>query len=113
MRVPVVVPALVGVVLGGWFLFDGTNVLRKGKYFGPEEPGPWAQVVSAAGVDPFRMGVPFVILGVFWLAVVAGLLAGARWAVPAGMVAAAATVWYLPLGTVLSIVFVVLLFLRR
>lgn len=113
MRIPVVIPALVGVVLGGWFLFDGMNVLRTGKYFGPPEPGPWARVVSAAGVDPFRMGVPFLILGLFWLTVVAGLVAGARWAVPAGFVAAIATVWYLPVGTVLSVLFFILLFLSR
>lgn len=113
MRVSVVLPAVVGAVLGGWFLFDGTNVLRRGRYFGPEDPGPWARVVSAVGVDPFRMGVPFVLLGLFWLAVAAGVLARARWAVPAGVVAALATVWYLPLGTVLSLLFVVLLYFSR
>ena len=113
MRIHVFFPALVALVLGGWFIFDGLHVLLKGKYFGPPEPGPWARVVSAIGLDPFRMGVPFLILGLFWLTVVGGLATGARWAAPVGIVAAIGTMWYLPVGTALSIIFVVLLLLRR
>ena len=106
-------PALIGIVLGGWFIFDGLHVLFKGRYFGPPEPGPWARVVSALGIDPLRMGVPFVILGLLWLAVATGLITGGRWATYAAIVAIAGTIWYFPLGTLLSIIFLALLLVRR
>jgi hypothetical protein len=106
-------PALIGVLLGAWFVFDGLHVLIKGQYFGPAEPGPWARIVSALQINPVRMGVPFVVLGLIWFAVSAGLITGGRWASPLAIVAVVGTVWYLPLGTLLSILFLTLLLLRR
>ena len=32
--------AAVAALIGGWMLFDGLYVLVRGKYFGPEKPGP-------------------------------------------------------------------------
>ena len=48
--------ALISAVLGGWMLADGLRVLRTGRYFGPETPGPWRHVPQAFGVDPFAPG---------------------------------------------------------
>ncbi len=85
---------------GGWMLFDGIHVLRFGKYFGPENPGPWQALPKALGLDPFNLGPLFVILGLVWLG--AGLnfaLAGGFWPL---FLVAGLTLWYLPLGTIFA-----------
>src|SRR5687767_12467712 len=105
---------LCALLLGGWMTFDGIHVLTSGKYFGPDKPGPWADVVAAVGIDPFSVGPLFVVLGLAWLVVLGLMLARHRasGAVTTGI--AVATLWYLPVGTVLAIVvLVVLRFSRR
>ena len=55
-------------------IFDGIHVLTTGKYFGPEKPGPWSDLVSFVGIDPFDLGIPLIILGFLWLLFLVGLL---------------------------------------
>ena len=55
---------LIALLAGGWMIFDGVHVLLTGKYVGPEKPGVWSNVVSAVGIDPFSMGVSFIIFGI-------------------------------------------------
>src|SRR5688500_10986928 len=93
---------LIAILVGGWMIFDGVHVLFTGKYFGPEKPGPWSSLVTAIGLDPFRLGVPFVIFGILWLAFAACILLGQSWAWFAALITAVLTLWYLPVGTVLS-----------
>ena len=105
--------SLIAVVVGGWMIFDGIHVLSTGKYFGPEKPGPWSDLVLAAGLDPFRFGVPFIVIGVLWLAFTAAMLLGHSWAWYASLLTAVLTLWYLPVGTVLSVIYIVLLIVFR
>jgi hypothetical protein len=112
MKVKVILTVL-GLVLGCWMVFDGLHVLWRGKYFGPEKPGPWASLVAGAGMDPFRLGIPFIVLGITWIAAVALLLLEHRWAWAFGIGVSLATLWYLPVGTVLSLLFLTLLALFR
>ncbi len=102
---------ILSLLQGGWMLFDGFHVLLKGKYFGPEKPGPWSQIVRAIGVDPFRLGPVFVLLGALWLVFLAALLLNRPWSWSLGLVVSVATLWYLPVGTVLSLITLALLLL--
>lgn len=100
---------LLALLNGGWMLFDGLHVLRKGKYFGPEKPGAWSRIFARIGVDPFSLGPLFVVLGLLWLVSGVGLIASAAWAWWALMASAVATLWYVKVGTVISLLVVVLL----
>lgn len=55
------------------------------------------------------MGFPFILLGLFWISFVIGVLMRQRWAWYGAIVPAAATLWYLPVGTKLSIVYILVL----
>lgn len=109
-----VLVALLALVTGGWQVIDGAHVLRTGRYLGPPEPGPWRHLVGAVGLDPFSLGVPFVVLGASWLAAAAILLAtgtpAAWWAL---LITAAATLWYLPVGTATAVLTIGVLVLGR
>lgn len=112
----ILIPAI-ALLLGGWFVFDGTRALRKGDYLtaksGPRagQLGPWSHVINAVGLDPRSTAVKVlhVLLGLFWLFGLALFLArpALGWWLLAGT--AAASLWYLPLGTLLSLVELALL----
>jgi hypothetical protein len=108
-----VIVSLIALIVGGWMIFDGIHVLITGKYFGPEKPGPWSDLVSYVGVNPFDLGIPFIILGVLWLLFLVGMLAKKTWAWYGAVFTAVATLWYLPVGTVLSVIYLALLFVFR
>lgn len=90
---------------------DGTYAFVRGDYVTPRSGqyagalGPWATVVRAVGVDPrsTAMKAFFVAYGVAWLVVDAAFATGAPWAGWAMVVAAAGSLWYLPVGTGLGI----------
>ncbi|HEX8265649.1 MAG TPA: hypothetical protein VF596_09605 [Pyrinomonadaceae bacterium] len=105
--------SLVALITGGWMIFDGAYVLLTGNYFGTEKPGAWSDVVSAFGINPFNLGVPFIILGFLWFSFLVGVLFHQPWAWYGALYVAIATLWYLPVGTVLSLVYITLLFVFR
>ena len=35
---------ILAILTGGFMLLDGIYVMLKGKYIGPEKPGPWANI---------------------------------------------------------------------
>jgi len=106
------------LVQGGYMAIDGVRALVVGSYITPRsgehagQVGPWARLLSAIGIAPEATGTKaaFVVLGVLWLAVAAGVATGESWAWPAGIVLAIGTLWYLVPGTLLSVVVLVLLF---
>src|SRR5260370_37967119 len=99
---------LIALFVGGWMIFDGAHVLIYGKYFGPEKPGPWSAIVSSVGLNPFKLGVPFVVLGLLWLLFLVGILGYRSWAWDGALVTAIASLWFLPIGTLFSVIFIVL-----
>ena len=91
-------------IQGLWMTIDGIYVIANGKYIGPEKPGPWASLIGLTGVDVFKLGPMFVLFGLAWLVFVGALFAEAGWARSLGIVLSVATLWYLPVGTFISII---------
>ena len=108
-----IVVSLIALLVGGLMIFDGIHVLRTGKYFGPEKPGPWSDVVAYIGLDPFRFGIPFIVLGVLWVLFLSAMLLHQSWGWYAALLTASLTLWYVPVGTILSLLYIVLLLVFR
>jgi len=94
---------------GGFMLLDGIFVMLKGKYIGPEKPGPWASLFNKLSINVFKLGPLFVLYGLVWLLFLYGLLTTQAWAYKLGLAISVLTLWYLPVGTVLSIITLIVL----
>ncbi|MBY0525357.1 MAG: hypothetical protein K2R98_18260 [Gemmataceae bacterium] len=113
------VAVVLGVIIGGWLTFDGTRAFLTGDYVTPRsgtnagQLGPWSNLVAATGLDPRSpvMKAVHVILGVSWLAAVSCFATRVPlgWWAMAGC--AVASLWYLPVGTLIAVVELVLLLL--
>ena len=88
---------------GGYMLIDGIYVMARGRYIGPPKPGPWSNVFEIFKIDVFKLGPMFIIFGILWLVWAFGLLTNQSWAFGLGIVVAIITLWYLPVGTVISL----------
>ena len=95
---------LISLLTGGYMLLDGIYVMANGKYIGPEKPGPWANLFYQAGVDVFKLGPLFIVLGILWFLWAYGLWARERWAVMFGTTVGICTLWYLPIGTLFALI---------
>jgi hypothetical protein len=105
--------AFVGLLAGGWMIVDGIHVMLRGKYIGPEKPGPWSIAFVKLGIDPFRLGPMFVAFGVLWLVFLAATLAGQTWGKYGAAGVAIASLWYVPLGTLLSLFYLAILYFTQ
>lgn len=107
------------LIEGGWLAFDGGRALVMGDYVTPKsgpyagQLGPWAKVVSAVGIEPRStlMKSTHLVLGLTWLGIMAGFVLRLSWAWLGMVLCAVLGLWYLPFGTLLSVIQVVLLFL--
>jgi len=108
-----IVLSFIAISVGGWMIFDGAHVLITGKYFGPAKPGPWSSLVSAVGLTPFSLGIPFIIFGLLWLFCLAMLYLDHSWAWYGALLVAILTLWYLPLGTAFSLLYIAVLLVFR
>jgi hypothetical protein len=105
------------LVLGAWLVFDGGRALMLGDYVTPASGeyagrlGPWANVVSALGIEPRStlVKVVHVALGAGWLIAAVGVMRGRPWSVSAVLAFAVASLWYLPFGTIFGVIQLVLL----
>ncbi len=104
---------------GGWLAFDGGRALIVGDYVTPksgqyaDQLGPWAKLVSAVGIEPrstLMKSIHFV-LGLAWLVVMLCFALQLPWAWWAMLICAVLGLWYLPFGTLLSVIQIVLLLL--
>jgi hypothetical protein len=95
--------------------FDGLRALIVGDYLTPAtgpyagQLGPWSGVVSAVGIAPrsSMMKVVFVAFGAAWLWAAAAFLRGEQWSAGVLALLAVATLWYLPLGTMISVLILI------
>lgn len=102
---------------GGWLVFDGGRALIVGDYVTPRsgpragQLGPWSRIVSALGFEPRSTFIKclHLFLGMAWLVslLAFGLRPASGWWVV--LFCAVASLWYLPVGTLLSIFVIVLL----
>lgn len=113
---------VLGLVVGGWMVFDGTRAFLLGDYVTPStgihagQLGPWSKVIGVAGIDPrsaFAKAL-HILSGLLWVGAIGSLARGRRatprWPVA---VAAAASLWYLPMGTLGGVVALLLLLTER
>ncbi len=91
---------------------DGSHEFVSGQYYAPSL-GPWSNLLSAIGIEPYSLGPVFVGLGLLWIGSLFAALARPTWGWYAALIIAIATLWYLPVGTLFSIVYIVLLFKYR
>ena len=94
-------------------LLDGIFVMFKGKYIGPEKPGPWANLFYKLNVDVFKLGPVFIVFGLFWLIWLYGLWTNQNWVYTFGLVISILTLWYLRVGTFFSIIILLALIFAR
>lgn len=106
MKIVLIISALAN---GGYMLLDGLYVMMKGKYIGPEKPGPWSGLFELLHINVFQLGPLFIAYGIGWLVYLVSLLTAQSWSWTAGLVMGIATLWYLPFGTLLSIITLILL----
>jgi hypothetical protein len=102
--------AILGMINGGWMIFDGFYALRNKKYFGPEEPGPWAMLVKKIGLEPLSMAKPLIVLGISWIVAIIFLFVfqiEIFWYLV--ILLAIGTLWYLPIGSIISFFLMILL----
>lgn len=100
--------------LNGAYMFaDGIYVLLKGKYIGPEKPGPWANLFYKLDVDVFKLGPLFIVYGLLWLIWLYSFWQAAGWAYTTGLILCVLTLWYLPVGTLFSVIIFICLLLGR
>ena len=108
-------------VNAAFMTFDGIRAFTVGDYLTPKsgphsgQLGPWSKVVQAVGIEPrsnLMKGI-HVALGVTTLALLGCFLMKFSWASNALLAAAFAGLWYLPVGTALNAVAIVLLFWGR
>ncbi|WP_295649965.1 hypothetical protein [uncultured Mucilaginibacter sp.] len=96
---------ILGSILGGFMLFNGTYELLTGEYFGSFIPRPWVDMVSSFGISAFALGPFFLVYGGAWLYFVSLLWKREPSAFLIGLAVCVLTLWYFPFGT--SIAFIV------
>ena len=94
-------------------LLDGIVVMTKGKYIGPEKPGPWAELFSRLDINVFKLGPVFIIFGLLWLTWLYGVWTSQNWSYSFGIIISIMTLWYLPVGTIFSIIILLTLLFAR
>ena len=110
MRIAIIILSLLN---GAYMLADGIYVLINGKYIGPEKPGPWANIFQLFNIDVFKLGALFVLFGLAWLGFTAMYVSNIGWAFTLGVIMCILTLWYLPVGTIFSLIILALLIVLR
>lgn len=104
---------ILGLANALYMLLDGIFVILKGKYIGPEKPGPWANLFYKLDIDVFKLGPLFILYGFAWLVWIYSLWTNKIWAFPLGILISFLTLWYFPVGSVLSLIIIIVLFTSK
>jgi len=110
MRIVIVLLSLLNAI---YMLLDGIYVMIKGKYIGPAKPGPWAELFYKLNIDVFALGPLFIVFGLAWFAWIYSFVFHRPWAFVYGCVICILTLWYLPIGTIISLLILLLIIFRR
>ena len=95
---------VLGILNGGYMLVDGIYAMIKGKFIGPGKPGPWANIFYKFNVNVFKLGPLFIIFGLLWLLWLYGFWTKQDWSYSFGILVSILTLWYLPVGTLFSLI---------
>jgi hypothetical protein len=106
---------------GGWMLFDGSRALIVGDYVTPasgqyaDQLGPWSNLAKAVRIEPRSTLMKSIYAGYGLLALPMSVCLALRlsWAWWGMVVVSILGLWYLPVGTVVNLIVLVLLFLSR
>ena len=106
------------LINAGYMAFDGIHAFSTGDYVTPKsgpragQLGPWSKVIQAIGLDPRSNLVKSILIlqGAITLALLACYLFRLPWAANALKGATVAGLWYLPAGTIINVLVLVLLF---
>jgi hypothetical protein len=104
---------ILGLLNGGFMLVDGIFVMLKGKYIGPEKPGPWANLFYKIDVNVFKLGPLFIVFGLLWVIWLYSLWTNQSWCFVVGIAVSVLTLWYLPVGTLFSLIILASLIFGR
>ena len=104
---------ILGLLNGCYMLIDGIYVMLKGKYIGPEKPGPWAELFYRFDINVFKLGPLFIAFGLLWLIWLYSLWTNQSWSYLFGIIISILTCWYLPVGTLFSVIILVVLFFAK
>lgn len=104
---------LLSLLNGIYMLIDGIYCLIKGKYIGPEKPGPWANLFWKLNIDVFKLSPMFILFGIAWLTFIFALWTNQSWTFLFGIIISITTLWFLPIGTVVSIAVLIILFTAK
>lgn len=104
---------------GGWMAFDGGRALIVGDQVTPSggemagQLGPWSRLVEAVGIAPRStlMKSIFLVYGLTYVGLALALVLGAQDVWLPLVVVGALGLWYLPFGTLLNAIAIVLLML--
>jgi hypothetical protein len=100
-------------VMGWWMALDGLHERLWGDYVRLNgQLGPWAGLAQAVGVEPQRLGMTFVALGLALIGASFGVTFRRRWGYNAALATAAISLLYLGLGTPIALACLVLLLLK-
>jgi len=102
--------SILSLILGAWLVFDGTRKLVTGYYTGEQAIGlgPWATIVTAIGVQPADMALPFLFLGVIWIVNGIIVLLGANTRYERAIAISIVTMFYALPGTLVGAVTILL-----
>ncbi len=100
---------VIASINASYMLLDGIFVIINGKYIGPEKPGPWSNIFEKFNINVFKLGPIFIVFGILWFVFIYGLQTSQSWAYLFGLFLSIATLWYLPIGTLISVISIVLL----
>lgn len=114
------VVVVLALIEGGWLAFDGGRALVVGDYVTPKsgpyagQLGPWAKVVEEVGIEPRStlMKSIHLVFGLAWLGMAICFVLRLPWAWSGMVLCAVLGLWYLPFGTLLSVIQIILLFLH-
>jgi len=110
---------VVAFIAAGWIAFDGAHALVTGNYVtqrsGPHagQLGPWSKRLTAMGLDPRSLFVKWLhlVIGTAWRGAIVAFAFRVRRAWGAMLVGAIAGLWYVPFGTLISLIVIGLLML--
>lgn len=111
--------AALTILNAGWMVFDGARALTVGDYVTPQtgeyagQLGPWSNLVKIIGIEPRStlMKLIFVGYGVVMLVIATSFMLRLPWAWWGMIVGAVLGLWYLPVGTIVNIIVIILLLL--